>query len=150
MTKFLSMALSAGEWAGIAYGAVTDLEALAVAFQGLHTVAPRESPEYRRWLREYVRTGFHPLDVLTYDIRVASWEEQLACRDSILLAIRHGRLSPSLLRILSTVATRYDRGVFSDAADTLVDWSWGDLGRHPTHYRQRLLRMAAGHGEDLP
>ena len=150
MIDSLALTLSAREYARLAFGDLKAPEPLAMAIRGLHATAPSDSSDYRRWLREYVRTGFHPLDVLTYDIRQATWEEQLACRDLLVLAIRQGKLTPNLLRILNTVATRYDRIVFNGAAGALVGWSNGDDALHPRQYRDVLLRMADGNAEDLP
>jgi hypothetical protein len=85
--------LSVTEYARLAFGGTRDPYELEQAIRGLHRTAPSESASFRHWLKAYLQSGYHPLDVITYESRTASWEERLACRDTLVLAIRQGRVS---------------------------------------------------------
>jgi hypothetical protein len=140
--------LSVTEYARLAFGGTRDPYELEQAIRGLHRTAPSESASFRHWLKAYLQTGYHPLDVITYESRTASWEERLACRDTLVLAIRQGRVSPEMFRVLTILANPYDRVIFEEARADLRAWAYGDTACDPTHPRRNLLRMAAGIGGD--
>ena len=140
--------LSVSEYARLAFGGTRDPYELEQAIRGLHKSAPSESADFRHWLKVYLQTGYHPLDVLTYESRTAPWEERLACRDTLVLAIRQGRVSPELFRVLTILANPYDREIFKEAKLDLRAWAFGETSCDPAHYRRSMLRMAAGIGGD--